>query len=92
MSDGKCRHKKLTFGSGGFYIICADDALAPMGCGQYWVAMEITSPTAIEDGGKPRAGRTGLSSSSAIDLYYQNDIRVEPPILDRLGMIPDERS
>ena len=90
MSDGKCRHRKLTFGSGGFYIFCADDRLAPMGCGQYWVAMQVAAPTTLEDAGQPLQGPQGLNSSSATDLQYQTDIRVEPPVLDRLGMIPDE--
>ena len=73
MSDEKCRHRKLSFGSGGYFIICAD------ACGQYWVAKRGTD------------GELGLREGSAKDLLYMTDLRVEPPILDRLAMVPDEQ-
>jgi hypothetical protein len=69
----KCRHRKLTFGSGGFYVICAD------ACGQYWVAKH------------GQDDEPGLRPESANDLTHMGDLRVEPPILDRLAMVPDEQ-
>jgi hypothetical protein len=56
----KCRHPKLNFGSGDYYIFCHD-------CGRWWVTIEPTSHKLAPELANQGEG-SQLSGQSRVDV------------------------